>query len=66
MSADTKPYEAPCLGVLWSTPPLQLACSSATLEASRWDLELGDTLQVPWGLEGQQPSMVQAWGYLCS
>lgn len=32
MSADTKPSEAPCLGLLWTL--LQLACSLATLEAS--------------------------------
>ena len=32
MSADTKPSEDPCLGLLWTL--LQLACSLATLEAS--------------------------------
>lgn len=36
-------------------PLLQLVCSLATLEASWWDPDL----QLPWGQEGQELSVVQ-------
>lgn len=56
---------APCLGVLW-TPPLQLACSLATLQASRWDPPRQETLlQLPWEQEGQEPSRFQSRSCLC-
>lgn len=59
MSADTKPSEARSLRVLWTL--LQLACSLATLEGSCWDSGVGGTLLLPWGLEEQELSRVQAW-----